>query len=146
MEPNKKQDDIKVASALVNVGGLLATLGRSQEALPLFTRAHDIYTSHLGAQHPHAVAAQLWIQQLSAPQPAPRVRRRSPPPALSALSGGARQAGHPPPLLEESTEESSRDEGIMSAATVGVTPDTMPPAPIVSTVLPQPPSAEEEKS
>ncbi|CAM9758920.1 unnamed protein product, partial [Sphacelaria rigidula] len=55
ISPPPLQDDIKVASALNNVAGLLATLGRPQEALPLFTRSEDIYSRHLGAQHPHTV-------------------------------------------------------------------------------------------
>lgn len=105
------KDDIKVASSLNNVAGLLATTGNVQEALPLFARSHEIYVQHLGEHHPRSVATQLWVQQLSAPAPPPRRRTRSVPTPQGAarhFDGGHGHyqsrdllaSGPPPPLLE----------------------------------------------
>lgn len=98
------QDDIKVGSSLNNLAGLLATTGNVEEALPLFKRSHEIYVEHLGENHPHSVATQLWVQQLSAPPPAARARRQrrsrdnAPLPSRDLLNP-------PPPLLEGGAEE-----------------------------------------
>lgn len=108
---------------------MLATLGRPDEALPMFTRAHTIYVQNLGDQHPRAVAAHLWIQQLSTPQPPPqpRPRRRSPPPHTQAR--GRRSTPdidrNTPAVIEEVTEESS--SGHVSAPMPGS--QVMPPVP-----------------
>lgn len=76
-----------MASSLNNVAGLLATTGNVEEALPLFARSHEIYVEHLGENHPHSVATQLWVQQLSAPAPP---RRR-------AAARATRRHNHPRP-------------------------------------------------
>lgn len=102
------------------MAGLLATTGNAEEALPLFARSHEIYVDHLGENHPHSVATQLWVQQLSAPPPPPRRARARPQqqqyrPAFdnNNSSNGPYQcrdaASHPPPLLEGNNGE--EDEG-----------------------------------
>lgn len=85
-----------MASSLNNVAGLLATLGKPDEALPLFSRANEIYVRHLGENHPRSVATRLWVEQLSAPPPPPRAARRRLSPLLSGL---------PPPLIEAPGED-----------------------------------------
>lgn len=96
------------------MAALLASMGKVEEALPIFTRSHDIYVQHLGEDHPHSVATQLWVQQLSAPPPPARARvRRSPdggpiasdrlpnppPPLVEGVSeGGDEEDSAPPPL------------------------------------------------
>lgn len=100
-----------MASSLNNVAGLLATTGSVEEAFPLFARSHEIYVQHLGENHPHSVATQLWVQQLSAPAPPPSRRTRSLPPPAAPQGGRHFDGGHyqsrdllasgpPPPLLE----------------------------------------------
>lgn len=87
-----------MASSLNNVAGLLATLGKPNEALPLFSRANEIYVRHLGDNHPRSVATRLWVEQLSTPAPPPRAARprRRLTPLLSGL---------PPPLIETPGED-----------------------------------------
>lgn len=111
-----------MASSLNNVAGLLATTGSVEEALPLFARSHEIYVQHLGENHPHSVATQLWVQQLSTPAPPPPRRRSRNAPPPTATSQGARQfddggyqsrdllAGGPPPPLLESGEDNEGSE------------------------------------
>lgn len=123
-----EKDDIKVASSLNNVAGLLATTGSVEEALPLFARSHEIYVQQLGENHPHSVATQLWVQQLSAPAPPPARRRARNVPLPQGGGGGCgRQIGDgqhyqsrdllargpPPPLLEggEDNEGSETSPG-----------------------------------
>lgn len=116
--PLATKDDIKVASSLNNVAGLLATTGLVQEALPLFTRSHEIYVDHLGENHPHSVATQLWVQQLSAPAPPapPRRARNAPQPRQFGderhyQSRDLLASGPPPPLLEGTGEGGEENDG-----------------------------------
>lgn len=92
-----------MASSLNNLAGLLASMGETDQALPLFTRSHDIYTRQLGEQHPRAVATQLWVQQLSAPPPPPRRRVR---PSMDGRPTHANRLPSPPPPLIEGSAES----------------------------------------
>lgn len=140
------QDDIKVASSLNNVAGLLATVGRPHEALPLFTRARDIYASHLGEHHPRAVAAHLWIQQLSAPQPPARLRRGQRGGRRGTVDG-ERMPTPPPPLLEERPEDIGDDDGddcstveLTPAARVGVVDGGRVPVTLAGAAMLPPPA------
>lgn len=99
-----------MASSLNNVAGLLATLGKPDEALPLFSRANEIYVRHLGENHPRSVGTRLWVEQLSNPAPPLRAARsrRRPAPHLTHRSGstsGNLLTGLPPPLIEAPGED-----------------------------------------
>ncbi|CAM9592939.1 unnamed protein product [Chrysoparadoxa australica] len=65
------EDNISLASALNNLAALLVTMGKNDEALPLFTRSHEIYSQHLGPDHPHAQGTKSWMQHLTTPPPEP---------------------------------------------------------------------------
>lgn len=125
-----------------NVAGLLATLGRPEEALPMFERSHEIYLQNLGAEHPRAVAAQLWIQQLSTPEPLPRPRPRSSlavPVPFRRSTGESDRMSTPPPVIEESLEESratTEDESMRGAVGMSSRGITIgPPMPPAGTIL-----------
>ena len=126
-----KQRDIKVASALNNVAGLLASTGKSAEALPLFERSHEIYVDLLGPEHPHSVATQRWVHQLSTPQPPPRSRCRRMPDGVTRVLTPDRSYSPEPPLIEDSAEGAEDDEEEAVVVEVGAVEMEMaaPPLP-----------------